>query len=327
MSQQYNVGLIRASEENLAESVLKLFEVIDAFEILNGKKKILIKPNFADTDRDLPRRNGDQTSLEVLEAIIHVLNDYIRPDEIIIGEGSATPTWKAYFEYGIYDFARKHDIRLMDLNYDEVVRSKPQGGFFMKEVLLPKTIFDVDAIISVPVLKVWAASAISLSIKNYTGGILPSYWYQKYYKTQGLCNVTAWGSHPRFEPDFLYGQSKTLAAGMVDILLSAPIPTLSIIDGLRCLHLKSQNAEFEFRSSSVRVDRTNLLIGGENIVAVDTVGAAVMGINPRKVIHLEMATEKALGTNDLNKISIKGESLENVRFRVIPPASMREILQ
>jgi uncharacterized protein (DUF362 family) len=326
MAEQYNVGIVRASEENLVESVSKLLEVMEAFRILDGKKKILIKPNFADVERDLPRRNGDQTSLEVLEALVHVLNEHIKPDEIIIGEGSASPTWRAFFEYGVYDFARKCNIRLIDLNYDEVVRLKPRGAFFMEEVFLPKTLFKVDAILSVPVLKIWPASAVSLSIKNYTGGILPSYWYHKYYKTQGICNIIAWGSHPRFNPDFMYGQSKTLAAGMTDILLSAPIPTLSIIDGLRCMHLKSQNAEFEFRYSSIRVDRRNLLIGGENIVAVDTVGTAVMGINPRKILHLEMATEKALGINDLNKISIRGEPLDNVRFTVTPPSSMREIL-
>ncbi|MGQ9596670.1 MAG: DUF362 domain-containing protein [Thermoproteota archaeon] len=326
MSKSYTVGISEVDNDNYVEAMSKLFDMIDAFNLLKGKKKILIKPNFADTDRDLPKRNGDQTSLEALEAIIRLINYHVKPEELIIGEGSATPTWKAYFNYGVYEMAVKHNVRLVDFNNDEVIRSSPKNGFFLREVLLPRTIFEVDAILSVPALKVWSATAVSLSIKNYAGGILPSYWYHRFHRTQGLCNVTNWRENPQFNPDFEYGQSKTLAAGMVDILLVAPKPVISIIDALRCMHLKSRVGEFEFNTNSIQVDRRNLFIGGENIVAVDSVGTSAMGIDPQKVLHLEMASQKELGTNDASKISTKGESLENIRFKVNPPFSMKEIL-
>jgi uncharacterized protein (DUF362 family) len=286
----------------------------------------LIKPNFADVVRDLPRRDGDQTSIEVLEALVKILNEQTSPEHLIMGECSATPTWRAYFEYGMHDLAIKRNIRLVDMNNDDAKLVRLKDGYYIKEVWLPRTLFEADAIISVPVLKVWGASCISLSIKNYTGGILPSYWYRKYRNTQGLCGVINWRNNPQYQPDNLYGQSQTLAAGMTDILLAAPKVTFSVIDGLRCMHLRSSEADFEFKSSNVLSERTNLLVGGQDIVAVDSVGAALMSIDPKKVVHLEFAARKGIGKNDLSKIEVVGTRIEQVRLRVNPPASMKEVL-
>lgn len=56
----------------------------------------------------------------------------------------------------------------------------------------------------------------------------------------------------------------------------------------------------------------NLIIAGTDPVAVDTVGAAVMGINPAEVKHLRLAEKKGLGTCHLEKITVLGEPLESV---------------
>jgi len=321
-----DVGITKIQNGDLVEATQKLFDSTNVNEILKGKKKILIKPNFADCVRDLPRRDGDQTSTEVVEAIIKVLYERIAPEHIIVGEGSATPTWKAYFDYGMYDVAKKYKVRLVDFNNDDAVLSKIKSGYYIKELWIPRTLYEVDAIISVPVLKIWLISAISLSIKNYAGGVLPAYWYQKYRSLQGICGITAWGSCPQFNPDYENGQSKTLAAGMVDILLAAPKTTLSIIDGQTCMHLKTPDTEFAFNMKGMKTDRPNLLIGGENIVAVDSIGASVMGIDPQKILHLGMASEKGLGTNNMDRISVKGTALEDVRFRVTVAPAYRDIL-
>jgi uncharacterized protein (DUF362 family) len=76
----------------------------------------------------------------------------------------------------------------------------------------------------------------------------------------------------------------------------------------------------------MKTDRPNLLIGGENIVAVDSIGASVMGIDPQKILHLGMASEKGLGTNNMDRISVKGTALEDVRFRVTVAPAYRDIL-
>jgi uncharacterized protein (DUF362 family) len=56
----------------------------------------------------------------------------------------------------------------------------------------------------------------------------------------------------------------------------------------------------------------DLVIAGIDPVAVDSVGAAVIGIDPQEVKHLRFAEER-LGTCDLKRIKILGELLESVR--------------
>ena len=57
----------------------------------------------------------------------------------------------------------------------------------------------------------------------------------------------------------------------------------------------------------------NLVIAGTDPVAVDAVGAAVMGINPTEVEHLVLAEKKGLGTCNLEDITLLGEPIEKVR--------------
>jgi len=49
------------------------------------------------------------------------------------------------------------------------------------------------------------------------------------------------------------------------------------------------------------------------MVAVDTVGTAIMGIDPRKVKYLTIAGENGLGVSNLDEIQVLGERIEDVK--------------
>jgi len=70
----------------------------------------------------------------------------------------------------------------------------------------------------------------------------------------------------------------------------------------------------------------NLIIAGKNMVAVDAVASAVMGIDPSRVKYLKLAEEKGLGTANLDNIEVIGERIGEVRrnFR-LPPAFRNRI--
>ena len=55
---------------------------------------------------------------------------------------------------------------------------------------------------------------------------------------------------------------------------------------------------------------------GRDAVAVDTVGFALIGMNPLDVPSLVEAARRGLGQADLNKIEILGESLKNVKIEL-----------
>lgn len=52
-----------------------------------------------------------------------------------------------------------------------------------------------------------------------------------------------------------------------------------------------------------------LVVAGRDVVAVDTVCAKIMGINPQSIRHLSLASEAGIGTVDLDEIEVVGMHL------------------
>lgn len=69
----------------------------------------------------------------------------------------------------------------------------------------------------------------------------------------------------------------------------------------------------------------NILIGGNDVVAVDTVGAKILGYERNEIKHLTIATEMGLGCGNLNEINIIGdinrfkEKVPYAKERIYPP--------
>jgi uncharacterized protein (DUF362 family) len=87
-------------------------------------------------------------------------------------------------------------------------------------------------------------------------------------------------------------------------LASVLTPSLSVIDGI---------IAGEGHETSGNPVEMNLIIAGTDPVAVDSIGAAVMGMKPTDVKHLVLAAEKGLGTCRLEEITVLGQSIENVK--------------
>ena len=93
---------------------------------------------------------------------------------------------------------------------------------------------------------------------------------------------------------------------------------LNVVDGLVGAE------EDEVHGSPVRMD---LIIAGEDMVAVDSVATAVMGIDPGKVKYLRLAEERGLGISNLDDIEVVGEDIERVKRKFKLPSTFRNILE
>jgi uncharacterized protein (DUF362 family) len=62
-----------------------------------------------------------------------------------------------------------------------------------------------------------------------------------------------------------------------------------------------------------------LLITGSDIVAVDAVGTALMGIDPMQVRMIALGAAAGLGEADITRIEIRGEELKQMKFKVKLP--------
>lgn len=216
---------------------------------------------------------GITTDSRVIEGVVKFLRQH-QMKNIIIGEGSGlADTFKAFEVAGVKALAEKWNVRLVDLNGDEFVSIKPPNPLALKEVKIAKTALE-SAIVSVPKLKPHRSARVSLSLKNMMGAVTPK------------------GSIHNH-----------LSEKIVD-LASIIKPSVAVIDGV---------IAGEVHETSGKPVEMDLVIAGTDPVAVDAVGAAVMGIPPDSVKHLRLAEERGLGTCDLKQIEILGEPIERVK--------------
>jgi uncharacterized protein (DUF362 family) len=218
--------------------------------------------------------SGITTDSRVVEGIVKFLREH-RIEEIIIGEGSGwADTFHAFKVAGVDVVAERWGVRLVDLNKDEFVEVEPPDPLSLKKVRVAKTALE-STIISVPKLKPHRIATVTLSLKNMMGALA----------SKGSMH---------------HGNLSKNIADLASILT----PSLSVVDGI---------IAGEGHETSGNPVEMNLIIAGTDPVAVDAVGAAVMGIPPTDVKHLLLAEKKGLGTCNLEEVTVLGEPIEKVK--------------
>ena len=217
---------------------------------------------------------GITTDSRVIEGVVKFLREQ-DVEMIIIGEGSGfADTFQAFQVAGVDEVAERWRAKLIDLNKDEFVEVKSPRFLALKKVKVAKTALE-STIISVPKLKPHRMAIVSLSLKNMMEAL----------ENKGSAHVGG------------------LSESIVD-LASILKPGVSVIDGI---------IAGEGHETSGKPVQMDLVIAGTDPVAVDAVGAAVMGMNPTRVKHLRLAEETGIGTCNMEKITILGEPLDRVK--------------
>jgi len=81
---------------------------------LEGKKKVLIKPNFVSTTRQLAATHADS-----VKAILQILSKHY-DGEIILGEGPASGSIEdAVKNFGYKPLIKEYNLKLIDFNRDQ----------------------------------------------------------------------------------------------------------------------------------------------------------------------------------------------------------------
>ncbi len=216
---------------------------------------------------------GITTDSRVIEGVVAFLRQH-DVKEIIIGEGTGFgDTFDAFKIAGVNEVAERWKVRMLDLNKDEFVEINPPRPLALRKVKIAKTALG-STIVSLPKLKPHRWAGVTLSLKNMMGAVTP----------KGSMHVR-------------------LSEKIVD-LASIIGPSVAVIDGI---------IAGEGHETSGNPVEMNLVIAGTDPVAVDAIGAAVMGICPESVKHLRLADETGLGTCRLERIQILGEPVEKVK--------------
>ena len=221
-----------------------------------------------------PPSTGITTDARVVDGVIEALKA-CGITQITIAEGGNPGTEQAFTVTGLREVADRQGIPLINLNTDDAVPVDIPTAQVLKQVPIARTVLESTCIVNIPTLKIHHMTQVTLAIKNLMGTIVGN---------RGAI------MHPQIDTK------------LVD-LASVVRPTLNLIDGL----IGAEMDETHGRPVPVGV-----VIAGTDLVAVDTVGAAVMGVDPTTVRHVQLAAEQGLGIGALAKIDVMGEAIPAV---------------
>ncbi len=240
----------------------------------NPKDLVLIKPNVCG---GVPGKTGTFTSLEVISAIVSLLRSRVR--HVVVGEADSSMYLadRMLKENGITEYADSLGIDVVNLSQGEMVEVAVRDGFVLESVKVNRILSEASKIVSVPIAKTHVTTEVTLNLKNMFG-IIPE-------RKKGKL-------HSKID------------AILVDISKTFP-PSLCVIDATTGLEGMGP-----FHGEPVKLD---LIVAGDNAVATDAIMANIMGYDPRKIMHLRLASDEGLGPTSPDEIEIVGESLEEVR--------------
>jgi len=302
---------------------------------------VVIKPNMV-TSRSNPKcsywrdgipHRGQNTDLRVVKSLIGYLIERCRPRRITVAEGGAewrklgapdarpdqredgwTVHWPEYdglsYEDIVAEYGRTYPVDIVDLNEDtywwmpvpdpmnsglralqwmDQASQDPERygraafvpGTGMKRAAYPivRTILECDRLISVPAMKTHHCAA-TLSLKNYMG-ILPA----RAGRGKGEAH------------------RGSVQKGFVDLFAYHPAD-YALIEGFWSTEGNGPQWGDDLRH--------NIVIGGANAVAADSVGLQVMGFNPWDVDYLHYAAAKGFGVWRPDRIEVAGTPIEQV---------------
>lgn len=285
---------ITHTSESIDQAVKEMFSYFEKSKIplIKSSNKIYIKVNGIDFQKHT------YTSPKVLEAFIKYLQA-IKAEVYVMENSTQANLTRVVFEItGYKDICDKLGVKIIYLDEEDTktfeFNGKPSveedpNGYILKTFRLPSTIVNIIenrediTYINIPKLKTHSMAGVTLGIKNQWG--LPQHADR--------------GKDHNFN----------LHSKLVD-LYEIIKPDITIIDGTEgTIHGHYPPTAWEDRL----VKQFNILIGGRDTLAVDTVGARIFGLTLDEIPHLKIAYERGLGEGDLNKIKVIGKNLEDYK--------------
>jgi len=303
---------------------------------------VVVKPNGVYLRPMSNYRPGNITDLRVIRAVVEYVAEHSQAARITVAEGGSCrgphhksesrTTFQNGVQVGMLDFdwgpeefpgfdgslagmlkecGAKHPGRrfdFIDLNYDCI--RDPGGALIRKEVPraangvgafgarpdyhVTNTILNCDFLISVPVIKIHDLCGTTICLKNYVG-TAPR---EAYSYPAGWSNTMLHQQHQvdgRIDPF------------IVDLASFHP-PDYCVADGIRGLQYYEHNRNFADQTV-----RSNLIVAGEDPVAVDATASSLIGMSPWDIDFLHLAARRGMGTMDAKQIDVVGDDPVKLR--------------
>ncbi|MFQ6014925.1 MAG: DUF362 domain-containing protein [Anaerolineae bacterium] len=305
------VSLIRGDSryDNVAKALDLIAHQID----LSHKRKVLIKPNFVSTRRQLAA-----THVDAVRAVLDFLRErYHGP--ITIGEGpAASDAFEGYTNYGYQSLVEEYGVDLINLNaapwqtvqvYDRKLRPL--------KLRLAKPVLESDYRISLALPKTHDTVVVTLSLKNMIMGSLISEYGNS--RGPGFLSLARELIPARIQRSLLFDSLKIrilIRLGKTDKFAmhqGFPVINLNLYTLARLIppHLSVIDG-YEGMEGAGPVDGEpvpwGIALASTDFLAVDTVTAHLMGYPLEEVGYLYYCRQAGLGTGHLTDIEIVGNA-------------------
>ena len=151
-----------------------VFKGMQLFNLNICGKSVLLKPNIVEYNPGRPVNTDPQLIGAAAEAFLRLGAASVIVTE---GPGHHRDTDLLLYETGLADQLAHRKIRFVDLNRDELIKTKLQADYSgLGHLWLPRTVLASDFIVSMPKVKTHHWTGVTLSLKNMFG-IVPGCRY------------------------------------------------------------------------------------------------------------------------------------------------------
>jgi len=273
----------------LTERYRGLREVLELWANSEGQKAegktILVKPNCVSATVRLA-----STHAEAVRATLEVLSQ-LRPERLILGEGSSENTLQAFQNFGYLFWAEKFGAEILDLNADDFETRYVYDSQGQRiAVRIAKTALDSFRV-SLARPKTHDTVIVTLGIKNLVVGAIQKPDKPKIHQGYPATNLN------------------------LALLARELAPHLSLVDGF-----EGMEGEGPVGGSPVF---HGFALAGSDPVAVDAAAARLMGFDPREIGYLVHCARLGLGTLEETGWEVVGDPL-NAAIKKYRPHSTYE---
>src|SRR6266568_2909534 len=233
-----------------------VYDGLGLFNLNVRGKSVLLKPNIVEYIPGKPVNTDAQLIGAAAEAFLR-----LDAASVTVGEGPGhhRDTDLLLYETGLADQLAHRKVAFVDLNRDELIKTKLQANYSgLGHLWLPRSVLAADFIVSMPKVKTHHWTRVTLSMKNMFG-IVPGsrYGWPK--------NVLHWAG---------------IHESVLDICATVR-PHFVIADGIIAM---DGDGPLNGRERSL-----NTLVFSDDLVAADSRLAAMIGFQPDQIHHIREA--------------------------------------
>ena len=269
------VAVLKTSPGTVIDDYSRLIQTAEHVKTTQKGKKTILKLNLSWT-LFYP---ACSTAPWQLEGVIKSLKESGYNDLIAVeNQTVVTHPWKGAYNNKWLPILKKYGIDFQPLTDVEWISYKPKSEMLamhdiFEEILIPK-LFMGNNMIHFPTMKTHGHTTTTGAMKNAFGGLIPKYRHHAHKKIHEIL------------VDLLTIQ-KEIHNGV-----------FAAMDGCVCGNGAGPRTMEPFIG--------NVILAGEDQVAIDAVAAKIMGFDPMKIKYIKLAHDKGLGIGDIDQIEIMG---------------------